>query len=325
MASEVIYERYLWFHSRVRAGRYPNARTLAERFEIAHKTAQRNIELMRNRLFAPLEYVHERRGYAYGDDTYELPGLWLSDEELISLLVSYRVASLIPDNALKGSMKAFLQQVLTLLGSAQKVSLHVLNEKVSVKNVAYSRATGRTFHQVLDHLLKARPMKIEYYSPHTDEATTRDIAPLHLLHYMGTWHLVAHCALRGELRYFTLSRIRSIRNTTLAINPGVTSASLKDYLRRNFGILNSDEAIEVCLRFSPKTAPWVAEQVWHPRQVARTDPDGSLFLSFPVADFREIKREILKFGSQVEVVAPAVLKEEVKAEIEKMWSLYHEN
>lgn len=81
-------------------------------------------------------------------------------------------------------MKAFLDHVLSLRGTAGKVSMEDLNGKVSVKNIEYSRTSGKTFHFVLDYLLRSKPLKIEYYSPH-DETTTRDIFPLHLLHY--TW------------------------------------------------------------------------------------------------------------------------------------------
>ena len=278
---------------------------------------------MRDRLGAPLAYVPGHRGFAYEDNAYELTGLWLKEEELISLLVSYRMASLIPDSAMKGSMKTFFNQALTLLGTSGRVTMHDLNEKVSVKNIGYSRTGGRTFHQVLDHLLKNRPMRIVYYSPHNNESTDRDILPLHLLHYMGTWHLIAHCALRCELRYFTLSRIGSIRSSNLTPKADVPTASIKNYIRRNFGILMNEKTFEVCLRFSPDIAPWVAEQVWHPKQVTRRDTDGTFCLAFPVADFREIKREILKYGSQVEVLSPQSLREEVRGEIERMRRVYN--
>ena len=32
MPSKIIFERFLWFHSRVKAEKYPNARRLAEKF-----------------------------------------------------------------------------------------------------------------------------------------------------------------------------------------------------------------------------------------------------------------------------------------------------
>lgn len=322
MASKVIYERFLWFYGQVKKGMHPNAATMAEHFEISQKTAQRDIEFMQNRLFAPLTYVHAKRGYAFEDDSYELPASWLNAEELTSLLVSFRLASTVPDSGMKTKLKTFLGQILSLYTHEVPVSLEELGEKVSVKNIEYSMTGGRTFQKIFDALLYGRPLAIEYYSPHNDESTARDILPLHLLSYMGTWHIIAWCALRGELRDFTLSRIRKIEPSSRDIAVPKGTVSLKDYIRRNFGILNSARTHEICIRFAPEVAPWIAEQVWHPEQKLKKDPDGSLCLSFPAADFREVKREILKHGSQVEVLSPDALRREVMEEIERMNALY---
>ncbi len=322
MSSKVIYERFLWFNDQVRAKKFPNSTTLAEKFELSRKTAQRDIEFMRDRLNAPLTYVAGERGYKYDDNTYELPGIWINEEELSALLISSRLASTMPDEDLKTSLKSFLEQIISLHSLRGSISMDELNERVSVKNIGYSRTGGKTFHQVVDALFYKKPLKISYYSPHKNEHTERDILPLHLLQYMGNWHLIAHCSFRDGLRNFALSRIRSVEPSTLRFDTGIPAASVKKYIRKNFGLLSSDTATEVCLRFSPDIAPWISEQVWHSRQEITRDADGNLCLKFPVADFKEIKREVLKYGSRVEVLSPEELREEVKKEIAEMKKTY---
>jgi hypothetical protein len=56
MGIKNIYERFVWFDNQVRARKYPNATTLSKQFEISAKTAQRDIDFMRDRLFCPLDY-----------------------------------------------------------------------------------------------------------------------------------------------------------------------------------------------------------------------------------------------------------------------------
>ena len=73
MAKKLSYERYAWFHGRVKADVFPNSTHLAGRFEISHKQAQRDIEFMRERLSAPLLYTADHRGYGYKEGNYELP------------------------------------------------------------------------------------------------------------------------------------------------------------------------------------------------------------------------------------------------------------
>ena len=321
MSSGIILERYLWFHTEVKQNRHPNARNLADRFEITPKTAQRNIEFLRDRLNAPLRYIHARRGYDYEDDTWELPGLWLHEDELVSLVLSYRLAASVPDGELKDALKKLLNRIIANHAAAA-FSIDELNDKISVKNIAYAKTSEKIFHRVLEALLRAQPVRIEYRSPHTGQTTARDILPLHLLNYMGTWHIIAHCNVKKELRDFVLSRVQSVSASDVRIEARKSSASVKEFIRENFGIFHGSEKHNVCLRFAKDIVPWIAEQSWHPDQKEEIDKEGRLCLSFPVADFREIKREILRYGAQVEVVSPAALREEVKKEIEKMRNIY---
>ncbi|MEE9911026.1 MAG: transcriptional regulator [Deltaproteobacteria bacterium] len=322
MSSKLIYERFFWFHNKVKENKYPNTKTLSEKFDISRKTAQRDIDFLRDRMGVPLIYMPEQRGFAYEDHAYELPGFWLEEEGLTSLLLAYRLASAVPDAALKTALRSFLEQLLTRLAHPAPVSVRDLSNKVSVRNIEYSRTTGKIYHAMLDALLTAKPIRIEYFSPHSAEASTRDILPLHLLHYMGTWHIIAHCSLKNELRDFVLSRIRSIRPSAKKIKTGIPAEKVRQYVRQTFGIFRGGETKDVRLRFSKEIAPWIAEQNWHPRQQTKMEKDGRLILTVPVADFREIKREILRYGSQVEVVSPRALREDVKNEIEKMKNIY---
>jgi predicted DNA-binding transcriptional regulator YafY len=233
-----------------------------------------------------------------------------------------RLAAAIPDGALKSSLRKFLDQVFSLHAFSPALSLDALHRKVSVKNIEYYRTDERVYHQVLDALLHDRPLRIEYHSPHTGNRTRRDILPLHLLAYMGTWHLIAHCTLRDGLRDFALSRIRSLAPAAGPVTVPADCPSLKDYLREHFGILRGPESHEVAIRFAPAIAPWIREQVWHPRQVLTPEPDGALTLRFPASDLREVKREVLRYGAQAQVLAPPALREEIREEINKMQKNY---
>jgi predicted DNA-binding transcriptional regulator YafY len=61
MGDRLKYERFIWFHNRVISDKYPNARSISEKFEISPRTAQRDIEFIRDRLGAPLDYEPQRK------------------------------------------------------------------------------------------------------------------------------------------------------------------------------------------------------------------------------------------------------------------------
>ena len=73
--------RIQWIDAMIRAGRYPNGRTIADKFEISHRQAARDIEYLRDSMGAPLVYSARENGYYYDDDTFVLPAQVISDEE----------------------------------------------------------------------------------------------------------------------------------------------------------------------------------------------------------------------------------------------------
>jgi predicted DNA-binding transcriptional regulator YafY len=323
MAKKLAYERYYWLHKEIQACHFPNAKKLAETFEISQKQAQRDIEFLRERLDAPLIYNADRRGYEYQSSEFELPPIWITEDELLAFCLSLQLSSNIPDRLLKESLHHFLNKVLSSRSLDAGLSLDSIQEKVSVKNIQSYKVSEAIFHKTLDSLMRNLPITICYYSPFKGEATERTVQPLHLLNYMGNWHLIAYCTLRQDIRDFSLSRIRSLEPASASIAVPSGAISVTDYLNANFGLLKGTESIEISLKFSPEIADWITEQVWHAGQSVSLYEDNSVRLTFPVADFKEIKREILKFGSQVEVLSPESLRQEIQNEIGKMNNIYN--
>ncbi len=322
MAKKLAYERYCWLHKQVNDGKHPNARKLAERFEISIKQAQRDITFIRDRMGAPLSYNRYRKGYEYDSAGFELPPLWFGQDGLLALCLALRLAATLPDRGLKKSLHQALEKFNSYQFSDSPPDLEDIKRKVSVKNIQYYRVKETTFHSVINALFKNSPLSILYYSPHKNETTERVVFPLHLLCYMGSWHLITFCTLRKGLRDFALSRIKAIEPYPSAIRLPYNLPPMKEYIRKKFGLITGEEFIEVCLRFTPKVSKWIAEQVWHTDQQISFNSDGGMNLRFTVADFKEVSREILKHGSNVEVLSPLKLRKEIKKEIIKMKEIY---
>lgn len=319
---KLSYERFFWFHEETHKKCYPNASDLAKRFETSNKTAQRDIEFFTDRLNAPLKYNSSKKGYYYSDDTFELPAIWLRREEIIALLLAKRLAASIPDHDIKSSLDNFFKKLSPFISANPSFNTEEIEDKISIKNIEYFNIDEHLFQKVIDALFRAKPVAITYYSPHSHKETSRSIIPLHLLNYMGNWHLISWCGLKGEIRDFALSRIRTLEPSKENLNLPKDLPPVKDIIKKQFGIFSGSKETLVALRFSREASRFVKEQIWHKTQAMLWDDADRLTLKIPVSDFREIKREVLKFGSEVEVIEPEALREEVKEEIEKMKKIY---
>jgi predicted DNA-binding transcriptional regulator YafY len=320
MGDRLYLERFIWFDHQIRIGRYPNATALAKHFECNVKTAQRTIETFRDRFGAPLEYDASRRGYRYEDSSYQLPVTQLNEDELLALLVSRKLLT----DAAAGGLGEELSKVASRLNRllAENISGAVDPETAfSFRWKAFTPSDGNIFRQVLTALTTHCPLSFRYYSPHKNRCTTRTVEPHHMVNYQGTWHLIAWCRLREDWRDFVLARVSECQAGLTPFSPRDVS-QWRSFLDATFGIFQGRESFEVTLRFSNALARWARGQVWHPRQRFHERASGELDLTLPVSHETEILMEILKYGSQVEVLAPDRLRQRVREEIEAMMKKY---
>ena len=313
MGEQLFLERFVWFDQEVRQERFPNASSLAEHSELSTKTAQRSIDYFRDRLLAPLEYELSRKGYFYTDPTFQLPVMRISQEELLALLISRKLIT----EASAGSLGDELGHISQRLGSLLAARLPGRarpEEAFSFRWKSISPTEPETFRIVTSSLLQGKLLTFCYYSPTASDCTMRTVEPHHMVNYMGSWHLIAFCHLRNDWRDFVLGRMTLclVEGEQFSIRAG---QEWEPYLNDTFGIFQNRQSFDVKLRFTPERSRWVRHELWHEGQQMAVQEDGSLLLTIPASHEAEITMEILKHGSQVEVLEPEWLREKVAEEI----------
>jgi predicted DNA-binding transcriptional regulator YafY len=321
MGAKIVYERFLWFEGKVRAGRFPNASQLAREFEISSKTAQRDIDFMRDRLNCPLLYDSTKKGYYYEKNLSYLPQYTkLSSSDLSSLMIARKMLGTMSEGLIAREVNAAIGKITSIL-ERHTTMPGALDGLLSFQLVEYSPVKEETFRSVLEACVRRESLAFRYQSPARDDVTERTLDPYHLFNYMGTWHVVGYCHLRKGIRDFKLNRMTDPRLT----GQGVTVPAYftpESYFRSSFGLYKGAKTRTVTLRFTPETAKWIEDHIWHKNQKKKLLEDGSLELSLQVADLSEIRREILKFGSGVEVLEPEDLRQRVVNEAENILKLY---
>ncbi len=318
MSKRLSYERYLWFHRKLKRKSYPKIKELMEKFEISRRQAAREIENMRLYFNAPVEYCSTEKGYYYSDDSFEFPSAMATEEEIISLIIAKRLSVAIPDQNRKQQIQSFFDNLSAYLD----LDVVELEKKISLKNLRYYRVDQGIFDTVLQGLKREYKLKITYRSAFTKEVSKRVIHPLHLILYSGNWHIIGYCEMRKGIRDFALSRIRAIDVLDEPITEDLKRLAIKEDIDGAYGIFFEGTKKKVVLKFNEKVSDYVREQVWFPMQTVQEAEDGGLELTFYVTDFREIVREVLSFGADVEVVEPTELRDIIISNIRTLMEIY---
>jgi predicted DNA-binding transcriptional regulator YafY len=181
-------------------------------------------------------------------------------------------------------------------------------------------ARGSLVEQVAQAIMDRQTLEIQYHSLGRGRVQTRKIDPYRLWYQEGSLYLIAYCHLRQKVLTFALERIRAARPTTetFVLPEGF---HFEEHIGDSFSLLRG-ESVQVKILFSPHQVPWIAERLWHPSQKMQYQLDGSLLMSLEVADTVELKRWILGFGQEAEVLEPKELRQAVRQEAEGLVTKY---
>jgi predicted DNA-binding transcriptional regulator YafY len=298
---------------------------LAERLEVSRATLKRDLEYMRNRLHAPIEFDRDRGGYRLAPQEpgsrYALPGLWFSPAEIHALLtLQHLVSNLRAGSIIAPRIGAVADRLRAALGGAEHPE-DELRRRVRILGMATREMASEHFERVGLALLKRRRLAIRYYARGRGDETEREISPQRLVHYRDNWYLDAWCHMREDLRSFSVDAIRAARMLE-AQAAEIPDARLDAALGAGYGIFSGEAVAWATLRFTPERARWVSAEQWHPQQRTRFEDDGSFVLEVPYSDPRELIMDVLRHGAEVEVLAPASLRETMRRTIDAMQLRY---
>jgi predicted DNA-binding transcriptional regulator YafY len=322
-------ERFYKIDQMIHERRLVSFADLLSTLEISRATLKRDLEYMRNRLNAPIVWDRDAGGYRFdtphadGGAQYELPGLWFNSDEAHALLTMQRLlANLDPGGILTPHIQPLIARLNSLLGSAENTADEI-RRRVLIVGLGKRDLKLAHFEKVGSALLRRKRLAITYFARGRGETTEREVSPQRLVHYRDNWYLDAWCHLRGSLRNFALDSIRHA-NVIERKAREVSRRTINEALGPGYGIFSGRTLRHAKLRFTPERARWVAQESWHPKQKGRFAADGSWLLEFPYADHRELIMDIMKFGADVEVLAPADLRQRVTQETTRMMELYAE-
>lgn len=290
---------------RTESGDPPNCAAIARELDVNPKTIQRDLDFMRDRFSAPIEYDPDLKGWKYTRNGYVSPISNLSETELFALVSGWRVLERIGAMPLgrevshlaEWAARARTEQTLTEL--AASISF------VEGPGVIVNPAVLGTLTQ---SLTSRRRVRMTYYTLYRDRTGERDVDPYHLGRYLGEWFLIGHDHFRGEVRVFSLARIRDIRllNDRFKVPPDFRPET---YLsEEGFNFERRKEPVTVELLFDPKAGHIAQELVWHPSQRFEKRADGKVKLAFESKNLQQVLRWVMARGPDVEVLAPDELR-----------------
>ena len=295
---------------------------LCDQLGASPATVKRLIAFLREQRGIDIRFDREQGGYRLERGPADLRTaelLGLSGRELSALLEAEAILDQIPP----GFVRDETEPARARLGKVRQRSLGQgpLRHRVRLRMSQLRRTSADAFGTVLSALRSGRRLEFGYRSRSRDEDKTRRASPLRLTFYRSNWYLAGWCHEREELRVFSVDRVVRPRCLPDAVyDPPADLVAAE--LDSSYGIFTGKADQVAVLRFSSLAARWVGEEEWHPGVQSELQGDGGVILRIPYKHGTELVMDILRYGSNVEVLGPAALRDAVAAELGKAATQY---
>jgi len=307
-------ERFYKIELLIRTRECVSFATLLAALEVSPATLKRDLQYLRERMDAPIEYDALANGYRFGQQwrgqQHELPGVWFSEKELHALLTMHQMlASLDEEGILSRHLQPMFDKLTGMLG-VDEAEAKELTRRVKLISTAKRRVPSEYFETVGSAVVKRQRLKLNYRRRGASvlAASERIVSPQRLVHYRNTWYLDAWCHQSEGFRRFALDAMEGAE--LLPDNAKtVATKELEAELDQGYGIFAGGRAQQADLVFSAEAAQWVSREEWHPAQRSRWLDDGRWRLEVPYVDATELLMDLLRHAGQVEVQGPPDLRE----------------
>ena len=309
-------ERVYKIEMLIRQRGHVSFQALREALEVSPATLKRDLDYLRDRLGAPIEYDRDLNGYRFGDgyrgEKHELPGLWFDERELYSLLMAHQLLTeLDSEGVISRHLQPLLDRIHQMLGGGAAEAA-ALMQRVRIVSPAKRPVPSQFFERVAEAVLRRRRLHMRYLTRGRREVGERDVSPQRLVHYRSTWYLDAWCHTRERLLRFALDAIEAaqvLEQPALELAPGQVQREMD----AGYGIYAGGRRQWATLVFDAQAAQWASREQWHAEQQGRWLDDGRYELRVPYVDETEITMDVLRQGPEVVVVSPPALVASVQA------------
>ena len=257
----------------------------------------------------PLERIKDGRKvyYRYADKDFSINKKPLTESESMQLKETVMMLSRFKGVAQFEWLEEFLSALEDKFQLKGTTEHHIgFEQNIDLEGLTY-------LSQLFEHIIYKNVLKIEYQA-FGKPLSTWTIHPYYLKQYNSRWFLFG---LNDDYKTITnlpLDRIKSIELTNKKYIDN-TTIDFEEYFDDIIGVTMpfGVEQAKVLLKFSEERFPYILSKPLHLTQKIKDRDNG--ILEITVIPNKELESTILSFGSQVEVLSPMFLREQIRNQI----------
>lgn len=194
-----------------------------------------------------------------------------------------------------------------------------LSGRVSVEDIP----SGHLFlTAIMEAMTDGVEIEIDYQKYSAESAESLTLRPYAVKEFAKRWYLIAYCVEREGLRVYGLDRVRKLNVSGKGFKMP-KGFDVDELFATSFGIYLPEGKAEVIkYRVSEKEAQFLRDLPLHRSQEEVERKDGLVTFSIFACPDKNMIMEFCKFGSRIEVLSPAGVRESVASELQAAARIY---
>lgn len=296
------------------------ASELAETLEVDKKTIYRYISSL-NKANIPVHTKKGRYGGFYIDEEFYMKPSKLTEGEVQAILMATQILTQENGFMHEKDLQSAVSKIKSLCINDNS-ELKCLNDNgdFKINEIGSLQNLEDKISKVNYSMSRGRSLSLNYFSINKNSLTIRKVDSYNLIFKSGAWYIIGYCHMKDQVETFKVSRIKGLKITDeIYMTPH--TFSLKEYLDNNWGLFMGEKD-KITIKFDKSLDSIIRDTKWHANEEIENLQDGSVLFSVYINETDEIKKWIMSFGKNAEVIEPQQLREEIKEEIEEMYKKY---
>lgn len=240
----------------------------------------------------------------------------LNTAELLALYVLRGVAGIYKGSTIMDDINSAFEKIGTTLTPQSRKALEQYSHifVVAPKSAKNYAASDGIIEELSYAIIGQKTCKVSYHAYGEDVLKTYNINPLHFFEQDGGLYLIAVITKYGDLRTLAVERFKKVDETEDCFEyPADFDAEA--FLSSAFSLFFGEQET-FKIKFPKDQARYISERIWAVDQKIETLKDGSIILTMVTSGGYDIKRWVLSYGGDAELLEPQWLREEIIEEMQ---------
>ena len=282
-----------------------------DKSHISDSTIEKDLFAMRMENDAPIAYSRADRGYYYTDDEYQLEGLPLNEKDIDAIKVAATVLEQFKGAPIFQQFGGAIEKILNRLSISENINDQAIDNYVQFELLGV--ASGGEFLEVLLKAIKEkRKIQFNYQSFNAKDGSVRRVHPYLLKEYRQRWYLICRNEMKDMIQTFAFDRMSNLEVLSETFEKD-KSFNPDNFFKYSLGITSNVGAPEkIVIQVNELLSKYLLSQPLHFSQELVSSKNDEFIFSYFLLPTYELKTAILGFGSEVVVLEPKTLADEIR-------------